>query len=78
MFSCKDACDKATDYLEGSDTFGERLNMRLHLMICRECRRFYRQFQLTVGAAAKVQNIDAPTDQEIDALVRKLSERASR
>ena len=73
MLSCKEACESATEYLDGEPTFGQRMSMRLHLLLCKHCRRFYQQFKITTGAAARLDEAPSPTDAEIDALVEKLS-----
>ena len=77
MLTCKDVCENASDYLDGSPGMGERLQWRLHLLICKHCRRFLRQFRLSSDVAANLSEIQAPSDEEIDALVKKLSESAS-
>lgn len=76
MLSCKDVSETVTDHMEGSTSFMDRVSMRLHLLICKHCRRFYQQFQMTVGVSGKVgADVKEPTDAEIDDLVRKLKER---
>ena len=72
VLTCKDVCDSATEYLEGPTTLMERLSLRMHLLICKECRRFVRQFSLTIGVAQDSDE-QSPTDIEIDNLVEKLS-----
>lgn len=72
MLTCKDICDNATQHLEGPTTLLERLSLRFHLLICKHCRRFMRQFNLTIGAAQKMAE-QSPTDEEIDTLVEKLT-----
>lgn len=77
MFSCRDVSESVTDHLEGEATLMDGLLLRFHLLICKHCRRFYRQFRISVGISAKLRKIDAPTDPEIDDLVRKLKQRKS-
>ena len=74
MLSCKDICEKSTEHLEGSLSLVTRLQLRLHLLICSACRRFYRQFKLTIGTASQLGEIDQPTDDEINDLLEKLSQ----
>lgn len=73
MLSCKDACENATEYLDGETTIMQRLSMRFHLLLCKNCRIFFRQFKLVIGTAAKVSAAPAPTDAEIDSLVARLA-----
>ncbi len=72
MLTCKDVCDNATNYLEGPATFADRMALRVHLLMCKQCRRFIRNFSLTIGVAGKMEQ-EAPSDDEIDALMEKLA-----
>ncbi len=72
MLTCKDVCDNATNYLEGPTTLLERINLRVHLLMCKHCRRFVRQFNLTIGVAQELEQ-DSPSDDEINVLVEKLT-----
>lgn len=73
--SCKEVCEHADDYIDvdGGAPPGRRLGFRLHLLICKHCRRFLRQLRLVMGAAPSLGPENAPTDAEIDALIRRLN-----
>lgn len=50
-----------------------RLALRFHLMLCANCRRFFRQIALTAAIASTPAPLSAtPTDQEIDQLIELL------
>ena len=72
MITCKDVSDTASDYLEGPTTFFQRLHLRLHLAICKHCRRYAKQLRLTSEVAQKISEPQEPTDAEIDSLIEKL------
>ena len=46
-FRCKDIVEHASFYLDKELSLVERANYRLHLLICKQCRRFVTQFRLT-------------------------------
>lgn len=73
MLTCKNVCDSATAFLEGPTTFRERLSLRFHLLICAKCRQFMEQFKMTIGVSSEIAEVAAPTDEEIEDLVRQLS-----
>ena len=73
MLTCKDVCDNATRHIEGQSGLGDRIGLRFHLLICKECRRFMRQFRMMIGTSAKLNDLDQPTDKEIDELVTRLA-----
>jgi anti-sigma factor ChrR (cupin superfamily) len=50
MLTCRDATDLASDHVDGELGLRDRLSLRSHLLLCRHCRRFHRQFRLLVGS----------------------------
>ena len=53
MFSCKEATRLASEEMDRPLSLGEKLGLRLHLIICSTCRRFRAQLHY-VGRAVKV------------------------
>ena len=72
LITCKDITETASDYIEGPNTFGQRFWFRLHLLMCRHCRRYLQQLQTAIGVARELPVDHEPTDAEIDQLVEKL------
>ena len=50
MLTCKDVTDRFTDYDERRLPWQTRLEVGLHLFMCRHCRRYYDQMVATVRA----------------------------
>jgi predicted anti-sigma-YlaC factor YlaD len=48
MLRCRDIADLSSDYVNGDLTWSRRFAVRLHLTICRFCRRYVRQMRETV------------------------------
>ena len=47
MLNCKTLTQQhASDYLDQQLTLRQRFGVRLHLMVCRNCRRFVNQLQV--------------------------------
>lgn len=47
MLSCKElAQDQASAYIDGCLSGRQHLGMRVHLVLCRHCRRFIKQLKL--------------------------------
>lgn len=53
MLSCKEVTERAGDWTDGQLGFRERMAIRLHLLICRFCRRFLQQYRLAADTAAQ-------------------------
>ena len=43
MFSCKDVSQKISQSMDVQQPLRHRMAVRIHLMMCRYCARFYRQ-----------------------------------
>lgn len=48
MLTCKELTELITDYLEGRQSFLERVRFELHLGMCRHCRAYLRQMKETI------------------------------
>lgn len=58
MLSCKDASRLQSQAQDRRLTLAERFSLRLHLLICDNCRRFARQLQLIRKACRQVNASD--------------------
>ena len=47
MLNCREITELSSDYLDGCYHGRKKLQIRLHLMICRHCRRFQRHLSHT-------------------------------
>jgi hypothetical protein len=47
-------------YVDGATTPGERMALRLHLLVCGHCRKFVRALRLTVRT---VEQVPVPADE---------------
>ncbi|MFE8070980.1 carboxymuconolactone decarboxylase family protein [Marinobacteraceae bacterium S3BR75-40.1] len=48
MLSCREVTVRASDFIEHELPLGERVSMRMHLAICRHCRRLVRHLRQTI------------------------------
>lgn len=69
--SCKDVADFLMDYLDGTLPLAQRVMFKLHIGLCRDCRRYIDSYKKTVelarGASGAVALEDPP-----EALVRAI------
>lgn len=72
MPSCKHVTEHASDYLDGVGGSFERVMLRVHLLLCKHCRRFIHQFRLVIGISPALGEAQTPSEAEIDALLIKL------
>ena len=50
MLKCRDVVANAENYLDGAQSWHQRLAMRFHLLICDKCRRYVRQLRALLRA----------------------------
>ena len=59
--TCRDVTDVLDGYLDGKLPRSQRLAIRLHLLLCRDCRNYLRSYKLTIRAAkAAMLDLDRP------------------
>lgn len=73
VLSCRDVTERASEYLDGDLPRWQRLRVRLHLFICRDCRRYVRQLRAVVDALRRL-----PSTTVSDETVRSLFESINR
>lgn len=54
MLSCREFVSQADELLAGDLTPVQRLSAHFHLLICGNCRRYWRQFRILVGALKRL------------------------
>jgi anti-sigma factor ChrR (cupin superfamily) len=48
MLNCREITERASDYVDGTLPWHARLQVRMHLVMCRLCREYIRQMELVV------------------------------
>lgn len=56
MLNCKDASELMSHDIDASLSFGKRLSLRLHLIMCHGCSNFFKQLQFLNQAARHWRN----------------------
>jgi anti-sigma factor RsiW len=72
MLTCKELVARSSDLLDGELSFRERMAMRRHLMLCRNCRRFIKQMKL---AQAVVRLMPESQGADVDSLAAHLAQK---
>ncbi|WP_271408559.1 anti-sigma factor [Pseudomonas sp. Q1-7] len=70
MLSCKELVARSSALLDGELGFRERLALRRHLTLCRNCRRFIKQMKLT---QAVVRQLSETPEAGVDAMAANLA-----
>lgn len=68
MLNCREVAERASAYLDAGLGWRERLQMRLHLAMCRICREYVRQLGLIVSALHKLPRGPGPDEAFLDRL----------
>ena len=70
MLSCKQFVERATDAEEyESASFGNKLKLMFHQLLCHHCRKYNQQFRTTTVVAKKLTIEDASENMIDDAVV---------
>lgn len=60
MLTCKELTEWATDYLEEDLPWSQRLRVRMHLWMCRNCRRYLDQMRTVISLLGRLPTEPAP------------------
>jgi flagellar biosynthesis chaperone FliJ len=71
MLSCKQVATTASDYLDNNTAV--KWQMRLHLMMCANCRRFIRHLKITQKISSELSAKEQVTD--VEAIWQNLQQR---
>lgn len=52
MLTCKEVTEKASQRVDGDLNLRERIGVWLHLMMCVNCRAYFRQFEALIASLA--------------------------
>lgn len=79
MLTCREVTERVTDYLERDLSWRQRLQFRLHLLMCGVCRRYVAQMQLTTDLIRRLRDEPVPAP-PLDPALREAfrSDRGSR
>lgn len=75
MLTCRDLSELASELLEGRALWTDRLAARAHLFVCRFCREYLKQLQLTIATVHSIRPPEPPVD--LEKVVQEI-ERANR
>jgi len=74
MLSCKDITEKASDYLDKELPFYTRMQVKLHVMMCVNCKRYLDQLRTTISALGKMKEETPVSEQVVDNIVNNLNQ----
>ncbi|MFG1260957.1 zf-HC2 domain-containing protein [Xanthobacter flavus] len=77
MLSCREVTEKASAYLDQELSWSARAQFRLHLMMCKHCRRYVDQLAKTVTLlreAGQAEALDRGTEDKLAELFRNAGE----
>jgi hypothetical protein len=48
MLKCRDIAERASDYVDRNQSFGQRMEVAFHLLMCGKCRAFIRHLRIAL------------------------------
>jgi len=62
MLTCHEMSERASELLEGRARWPDRMAARVHLLMCRFCREYFRQLRVTIATIRRVRPPDVTVD----------------
>jgi predicted anti-sigma-YlaC factor YlaD len=78
VLSCREVVERSSALLDGDLSLRERMSMRMHLAMCRHCRRYWRQLRLLVSRLRQAQGGEPPPPELVDRIMSALAEQHTR
>ena len=75
MLNCREVSERASDFLDATLPACVRLQMRLHLVMCRMCREYVRQMALVVSTLRRLPRDEPPAELKAELLTVFRAER---
>lgn len=73
MLKCKQVAEQASDYLDKDQSLMQRLSWRMHLFMCKHCRRFVKNLRLTCEMAAQ-KELPEGSDKEVERVMECIAD----
>ncbi|MEO8601069.1 MAG: zf-HC2 domain-containing protein [bacterium] len=70
MLTCQQLTELVTEYLEGRMSLWRRLQVQMHLGMCRHCRAYLHQMKTTVRTLGRLPQEQMPADIKAELLER--------
>ena len=78
MLSCKDITEKANQYLDKEVSLFTRVEMKIHMFICDNCKRYVEQLRTTIAALGKMNTpAEVVDDGKIDQIINTIKKHNS-
>lgn len=74
MLRCRDIVRHGEEFLSGDMRGWRRAGFWLHLLLCRDCRRYIRELRLTRDVSRRLMPPSEAGDAEIDAILARIAE----
>ncbi|HQV23830.1 MAG TPA: zf-HC2 domain-containing protein [Agitococcus sp.] len=75
MLKCRDVLEQADAYLANEMTTWQRVGFRVHLSLCRNCRRYLKHLRLTQVVSTQIPFTDnEPSAEQIEAIFLKIQQ----
>lgn len=73
VLSCREVTQSAGDYLDSDVSWSRRMQIRLHLAMCRHCRRYVEQLAISIKALRGIKEdpVAPDTAEQVIAAVRR-------
>ncbi len=68
--TCQDVTEQVTEHMEGQQSWGEWLQFRLHVLMCRDCMAYLRQMEMTVSTLTRMPGEPLPEEVQDELLKR--------
>ncbi len=74
MLKCRDVPHQSEKLIAGELGFWQKLDLRIHLVICHPCRRYYQQLKLLLATLPGLAGKRAANDDDVQRTLEKMKD----
>ncbi len=74
MLKCKQISERASEYIDGNMSMGQRFQFRLHLMMCQHCQRFVKNFNTGIVMIQRLRKVPECRPEQLEAVQKRIQE----
>lgn len=71
MLKCRDVLEIGSAYVDAGLTRSDVWNVRMHLLICGNCRAYIQKLRLTIHTAGELES-HAPSERQVEDILMKV------
>ncbi len=72
MLTCQQISERASEYIDGGMSLGQRIPFRFHLMMCQHCQRFVKNVNSSIVMMQRLRRVPEGRPEQLEAVKKRI------